>query len=435
METDREEHTSLNETEVPKKRIVLLSHYYWPEQIIFPPQVAEALRDSGYEVEVVTGYPNRPNGKIHAGYTQKLRFSEVINGIQVHRVPSIINHSRNPLERIANFISLSLSTLTMTRRAKDADLIYVYASPATIGFPAQVWRVLFRIPYVLHVQDLWPESVTHSGMMGDGRINRLAAKIMSPWLKRLYGKAAALIAISPGMRQVLIDRGNQVDRCSVAFNWAPEDAVVLKDRDSFSEDGLRLLYAGNLGIMQDLETVVDAAREFHTRKDFDLKIAGSGVMKETLQASAEDLDNVELLGQLSHSGVSELSLRSDFQLVTLKDLSIFRVTVPSKLQTSLAAGVPVITTVKGDVATLIQEYHAGIVAEPEDVESLVQAFETAWNMSAEERAQMGANARRLYEERMSHQAGTSAIAQVVAQAVEATSVGQSFEMSVERDHA
>lgn len=402
------------DAEISRKRIVLLTHYYWPEPIIFPPQITEALAEAGYEITVVTGYPNRPNGKLHPGYKQRYRFSEVINDIQVLRVPHVINHSRKALERIVNFLSFSLGALTATSEVRGADVVYVYASPATAAIPAQIWRLLFRVPYILHVQDLWPESVTDSGMMGNGRINRLAGRVMGPWLKNLYGKAAALVAISPGMRQVLIDRGNDQEKTFVVYNWADEKTISEKSSRSFSKNKLRLLYAGNLGIMQDVETIVEAAKKFEGRQDFQLTIAGGGVMEDTLRDASESLGRTELTGQLTPSEVSELYLESDFQLVTLKDIPIFRVTVPSKLQASLAAGVPVITTVKGDVAGLINRYQAGIVAEPEDSNSLALAFERALNMTADQRAEMGRNARQLYDEHMSHRAGTSALAAIVA---------------------
>ena len=107
--------------------------------------------------------------------------------------------------------------------------------------------------------------------------------------------------------------------------------------------------------------------------------------------------------------VAQCYLAADFQLVTLKDIPIFRTTIPSKLQASLAAGVPVITTVRGDVADLIEEHDAGIVADPENAAALADAFARAYAMTAAQRAQMGSNARRLYEEHMSHAAGTTQI--------------------------
>lgn len=398
---------------VGKSHFVVVSQFYKPEPFIFPPAIAAALFEDGNRVSVVTGYPNRPGGRLYEGYKQKFGFSEMIEGVEVFRAPLIINHSRKAVERILNFLSFSVTALSVTAKVKNADAVYVYATPATAAIPAQIWSKLFGIPYVLHVQDLWPESVTDSGMLGNRRLAKIAETLMSPWLKRLYGNAEQLIAISPGMRQLLINRGNDPNKCSVVYNWADETTISEKKSGSFLGTELQLLYAGNLGPMQDLENVIEAARKFESRDGFSLKIAGSGILEESLHTAAIGLMKVEFLGRLPRTEVSKLYLESDFQLVTLKDIPIFRTTVPSKLQASLASGVPVITSVKGDVADLISEYNAGLVAEPEDVDSLAAVFEEAIRMSAEERMQMGRNARRLYEEKMSVSSGTSTISSII----------------------
>lgn len=400
------------------KRIVILSQFYTPEPHRIASTIANTLAERGYEVSVVTGYPNRPAGKLYPGYRQRLRFSETINGIVVHRVPLIINYSRKAIERVSNFLTFSMSALTVTFAIKNADLVYVYGSPATAAIPAQVWQKTLGIPYVVHVQDLWPESVTDSGMVGNSKANNVIRNVLQPWLKRAYGNAAGLIAISPGMRQLLIDRGNKAERCSVVYNWAMESTLEVKPAASFTDDGLRLLYGGNFGLMQDLKTVIEAARTYDDTADFTLDLAGGGMEETDLHTAADGSPNINFLGRLSKEDVAKKYLEADFQLVTLKDIPIFRTTVPSKLQASLGSGVPVITTVQGDVAQLITQHNAGLVAEPENPESLAAAFRTAYQMTAAERAQMGANARKLYVEKMSQNAAMASVESILTDAME-----------------
>lgn len=401
-----------------RKHVVVLTQLFPPERALLPWDIARALSQKGYKVSVVTGYPNRPGGKLYAGYRQRLRFSEVMDGIRVHRVPLVINHSRKALERITNFLSFSVAALSVSRKIQRADAVYVYATPATAAIPAQVWHKLFGIPYVLHVQDLWPESVTESGMIRNEPVNKFVHRVLTPWVNRLYRQSEVLIAISSGMKDLLVQRGSAARSCAVVYNWADEMTVVQKPSDSFSDTSLRLIYAGNLGPMQDLETLIDAASRHDGPDNFHLTIAGGGVFEEKIKMKAEELPHVEFVGRLSPVEVSKLYLQSDFQLVTLKDLPIFRTTVPSKLQVSLASGAPVITTVKGDVADLIQQYEAGLVAEPEDIESLSSAFYKARKMSAADRARMGRNARQLYEDLMSLEAGTSSIVSIMDKVVD-----------------
>lgn len=402
-------------------KVVVLTQFYTPEPHTITPTIAAALAAHGHDVCVITGYPNRPGGKLYPEYQQRFGFSEVIDGIRVHRVPLVVNHSRKAVERIVNFLTFSLSALSVTPKIRNADVVYVYGTPATAGIPAQLWQKILGIPYVVHVQDLWPESVTDSQMLGDGLINRAANTVLNTWLKRFYGNAAGLIGISPGMKRLLVDRGNAPDRCSVVYNWANETHVSVKAAESFSTDGLRLVYIGNLGVMQDLQTVVQAARSFDDDPGFHLEIGGGGVLETDLHKAAEGSANITFLGRLTRAETGKKAIEADFQLVTLKDLPIFRTTVPSKLQVSLASGVPVITTVQGDVATLITEYEAGIVADPENATSLAEAFRQAQQMTATQRAQMGANARRLYLDQMSRTSGTDGIVAILQQAAHRSS--------------
>lgn len=396
-----------------RSHVVVLTQFYSPEPSIYNAPIADALLKQGHRVSVVTGYPNRPEGKLYPTYRQKFRYSEEIAGVTVHRVPLVISYSNKSLGRILNFLSFSVSALTVSSAIRDADAIYVYATPATAAIPAQLWKRWYGIPYVLHVQDLWPESVTGSGMMGRGMITRIAESAMKPWLQRLYRGAESLIAISPGMRDLLAKRGDGTDSCAVVYNWADESTVTSKDSESFSKEGVRLLYAGNLGPMQDLDTVLSAAASVDDEPGFQLTIAGGGILEEALKARSTGLTKTRLLGRLSRSEVGRLYKQSDFQLVTLKDLPIFRTTVPSKLQASLASGTPVITTVKGDVADLIRKHDAGIVADPEDPLSLAAAFRQALHLPLEDRVRMGGNARALYEKVMSKQTGLAAIMAVI----------------------
>lgn len=395
-----------------RKHIVVVSQFFPPEPAPYSVAVAKALQAEGYKVSVVTGYPNRPGGKLYKGYKQRVQFSEILDGIHVTRVPLIINHSRKAIERALNFLSFSISALSVSRIVKGADAVYVYATPATAAIPAQIWRKLFGTPYVLHVQDLWPESVTESGMIGNRRINQAVSGILRRWTDRLYQQAEALIAISSGMRNLLVHRGNNANSCAVVYNWANEPTIVQKSSSSFAEGPLRLLYAGNIGPMQDVETIIGAASLFRDRTDFHLTVAGGGLLEDVVRKKTEKFSNVDFVGRFAPAEASSLYLQSDFQLVTLKDRPIFRTTVPSKLQASLASAVPVITTVKGSVARLIQQYEAGIVAEPENEDSLAAAFHKASEMSASDRARMGRNARRLYEGLMAKSAGTSSIVSI-----------------------
>ncbi|GAB3616256.1 hypothetical protein GCM10027416_08130 [Okibacterium endophyticum] len=184
---------------------------------------------------------------------------------------------------------------------------------------------------------------------------------------------------------------------------------------------LRVLYAGNLGHLQDLETAILAADSVKDLPGFQLDIVGSGVVEKELHDLVEKrgINNVTFHGRVKSSAMSTYFERADFQLVPLKDLAIFRGTIPSKLQSSLSLGMPVISSVPGDVSELIVENGLGIVARPESVESLARAFRDAYSMCESERGEMGARAQVFYADHMSRQRGVDAIENLMASVVSA----------------
>lgn len=393
-------------------RVLVVSQFFWPEPAYYATSVAEYLAEVGANVQVLTGYPNRPGGKIYQGYRQRFRFQEQRGNVTITRVPLAISHSSKAIERIGNFVSFAITATSAIKLARRVDVVYVYATPMTAAIPAQIWNLLFGTRYVLHVQDLWPESVTGSGML-NSRANRVATAALGPWLRRAYARAAHVFAISPGMGAKLVERGASAERTSVVFNWADEKNIVRKRQDGAEGDSLVLGYAGNLGRMQSLDTLIEAVKSLKDVPRLSLRIAGGGVEEERLKRIAEGHENINFIGHVERSEIHGLYQESDFQLVTLRDLPIFRVTVPSKLQASLASSVPVITTVQGDVAKLVEEYNAGFVAVPEDIASLAEAIKRAAQTTAFERRTMGENARRLYDDLMGREIGLKQIGDVL----------------------
>ena len=394
-------------------KIAIVTQYYKPEVIHIPHTLAEGLARRGHSVRVITTFPNYPEGKVFSGYRQKLRHVERDGGVLVKRVPVILSHSTNPIGRFANYASFALSACLAGRFVRGADVVYVYATQMTPAWGPSVWRRLIRLPFVMHVQDLWPESVTGSSMVGDSRAKRIIDALLNPWLRSLYRTAAATIAIAPTMARTLTERGVPDGRISTVLNWTdeanyarPSDAVAEPDVPPAS-DGLTVTYAGNLGDHQDLETVIRAAKLTEDLPGLTVTMVGSGMAESRLHRMAQALGvaNVIFAGRVSPSEMRDIYAKSDFQIVCLKDRDIFRGTIPSKLQASLAGGVPVITSVAGDVTTLVTENDLGFVARPEDPESLAESFRRAYRLSAESRRDMARRSREFYERTMSADRG------------------------------
>lgn len=411
-------------------RILILTQYFSPDGASwFPDAVAAEMKKRGHQVKVLTAFPHYTSGRVAEGYRQRLRFTEFRDGIEVRRVPVVPSHSKNPIGRIANYISFIITSRTAKRYVEDSDVIYVYGTPATVVEPARAWSKSLGIPYVYHVQDIWPESVTESGFLPRRVLDVLASGI-NRWLKRVYKSASATIAIAPTARQMLIDRGVPPERAHLVYNWSDEPVEI----NRLATKGLVLLYAGNFGSFQDLKTVIRAARKLNDLPGFQLKIAGGGVLEPTLKSLVNELnagDSIQFVGRVTKEQMVNHYASADFQIVSLKNLDIFAGTIPSKFQAGLAHGLPVITTVKGDLSRLVNEHGLGFSAPPEDVDSLADAFRRAYETSAEERSQFSQRAIAFYQSHMSKPHAIDRIEIILRTAAESRNlqVGESIHVS------
>lgn len=398
-------------------KILIISQYFPPESSTIAATIAQDMAYRGHEVRVLTGFPNYPHGKIFDGYEQNWRQFERHGDVDVLRVPLYADHSLNPVARAANYVSFGLSAATARSFAKDVDVIYVYATQMTPALGPWLWRMFGGTPYVLHVQDLWPDSITGSSLVNDSRAGKMIDAALNPWLRSVYRRADGVIGIAPSMVETLIDRGACAERTNLVYNWASEDDPVDHRPRPDSDQRARFLYAGNIGDMQDVETIVRAAK---LAEDAPVKVTliGGGVAKDRVLAVAEEVgaSNVEFLDPVPHAEMADVYAEADFSLVTLKDLPNFRATIPSKFQSSLAEGLPVVTTVQGDLRGLVDDLDLGFTAEAENPESLAQAMRDAAALDWAEYDALRARARDTYYQEFSMHPGLDAIEHVLLSA-------------------
>lgn len=397
-------------------KIVVVSQYYLPEDAHLVAELAASLTERGHSVIVLTAYPNYPAGRLYDGYRQAWRTVEVHDRVTVRRVPIVISHSRNPLGRILNYVSYALAALSASGVARQADVVYVYATQMTAAIAPSIWRLLGGAPFVLHVQDLWPESITASGMVG-GRAGRAMEKLLSGWLRWTYRRAAATIAIAPTMLAKLKARGVPDDRGHLVYNWGRR---IEGDGNASIESrpGLTVMFAGTLGDFQDLDTAIEAARLVADLPGFRLTVVGTGSAEARLKQLARGVESIEFRGRVPSTEMHSVYRESDFQLVSLKDVDIFYGTIPSKFQASISLGLPVITTVPGDLSELVGANGLGFVSPPEDVEALARAFRAAHALSPDERRRMGERTSAFYDDAMTREAAIGRIETILTDAAE-----------------
>ena len=377
-------------------RILLLTQWFDPEPAFKGMPFARKLMDRGHEVEVLTGFPNYPEGKLYRGYRLRLWQKESVEGVSIVRVPLYPSHDRSALRRAWNYLSFAITaTLLGPVLVRRPEVIYAYHPPGTVGLPAMALAVWFGAPVVYDVQDLWPDTITATGMLPNGP----AIRLLDRFCRFVYRHADRVVAVSPGFGRALIERGVNADRLSVIYNWALErqsaPAGIRRSDGKF-----RVVFAGNMGIAQGLDAVLDAAGLCAvTAPELEFQFVGCGVDEDRLRRRAVEmrLANVHFLEWQPPSVIQTILEAADALLVHLKDDPLFAVTIPSKTQAYMAAGRPIVMAVRGDAADLVTQAGAGILAEPDNPASIAAAVRQLAEMTAEERESMGQAAKAFYD--------------------------------------
>lgn len=397
-------------------RILILSQWFDPEPTFKGLQFARHLQELGHEVEVLTGFPNYPGGEIYPGYRLRLFQREVIDGIQILRVPLYPSHTASVAARVLNYGSFALSASIAILTRRRPDVIYVYHPPATAALPAMVTKLLRGVPYVYDIQDLWPDSLTATGMMR----NSTLLGVIGCGLKVIYREAAHIVALSEGFRSHLITRGVPEDRITVIPNWTYErERPASPPADVRLPGNFTIVYAGNMGPAQALDTVLDAAvllREAAPEVHFLLVGDGIALTELTARWSELKLENVTFMPRQSTSDIEDILRAADVLLVHLKNDPLFSITVPSKTQAYLRAGKPILMGVPGDAARLIEAAGAGVAFTPQDAEGLVAAIIEMKAAGKARLAQMGRTGAEYYDQNLGQAIGARRFADVFEKA-------------------
>ncbi len=391
------------------KRIILLMQFYDPEPIYKGQRFAEKLKDLGYTVEVVTGFPNYPGGKVYDGYRIRPLKRARVNGIDVTRLALYPSHDSSRIGRIVNYLSFAFSAfLYLLFFARRADLIYVYHPPLTVGLAAATAQLFRRTPIVLDIHDLWPDTLPATGMLTNSRLLRHIGRACN-WL---YRRSTRIIVQSDGFKQLLCERGVPGDKLVTVIGWSDERAILqpanVEPVGFPSDRSLRVLFAGNMGRAQALDSVIEAASllaETGHAQDIRFLFLGSGLALDELKAQAAGLSNVAFLGRVPPSEVGAYFSAADCLLVHLRDDPLFAITIPSKTQAYLLAGKPILMAVNGEASRLIETAKAGVTACPQDPSSIAEACLELARMPTAERDALGAAGRAYYKRELSMDAG------------------------------
>lgn len=388
-------------------KILFISHYFQPEPNFFMClPFAKELVKRGHEVQVLTGFPNYPGGKIYDGYKVKFLQREIMEGVPIIRMPLYPSHDRSSFKRILGYSSFALSSSVIGPFViKKADVAYVAQGPATVGLPACMLKLLRRIPFVYNIQDLWPDTLTSTGMFESG----MGMKIVHGWCKSVYASAAKITVITPGMKKRLIERGVAEDKIEVIYNWCDDSQIVSGEpsenlaQELGMKDKFNILFAGNIGKAQAMDAVLESAKLIKDDcPNVQFVLMGGGVEAEPLKQKAEQmgLDNVKFLARRPITEVGPILRLADVLLVHLRNDPLFEITIPSKTEAYMAAGRPVLIGVKGDASDLVLKANAGLACQPENAESIANTVRQFSAMPKSELDKMGDNGKNYYEQNL-----------------------------------
>lgn len=375
-------------------KISFVTQWFPPEPgTLVAARIAKGLAARGHQVDIVTGFPNYPTGRVHDGYRLRPYLVEKSEGLNVHRCLLYPSHNRSSVQRALNYLSFAASASWGARRVSAPDVWLVYSSPATAALPALLASRKRRAPVCLLIQDLWPDSVVDSGFLASGSVPTVQ-RILHRFCDWTYRRAAAIGVISPSMELILRQRGVPQRKLFQTPNPGPSLSDLSGFRSAVSRADLGLpagrlfMYAGNLGELQALEPVLQAFRQV---PEASFVLVGDGVERSRLQAMVQGwgVPNIHFYGVQPADRAEQLIRAGDVSVLSLQDTPLLRATMPSKVQSVLGAGRPVLAHAAGDVADLVNRERCGWTAAPGDVAAMVDLIRTGCRASPGHLAAVG----------------------------------------------
>ena len=387
-------------------KLLILTQYYPPE--IGAPQnrlheLAVRLKAAGMEIDVLTALPNYPRMEIMNGYENRKNRYEEIDGIPVHRSWIYVTKSKGIFSRLLIYFSFVWSSYWKGRKMKKYDYLLVESPPLFLGYSAMALSKKLNAKLIFNVSDLWPESAEKLRIITNKIALNLAYKLEAKCYKQAF--------LITGQTQGIVDN-IRTRFPNIKVYWLPNGVDVsfynpsqiqpgnFREKNGFSKEEILYFYGGIIGHAQGLEVILNAANLLRENSKIQFILQGSGPEKETLIALKQTLNltNVHFLEPVSKKEMPAILNSIDVALVPLKNLTLFKGAIPSKVFEALAMEIPLLLGVDGEARNhFIEKGKAGLFFQPENAEELAKkALFLAENLV--ERLEMGKNARRYVTE-------------------------------------
>ncbi len=401
--------------------VLIVTQYYWPESFRIN-DVAEELVARGHQVTVLTGMPNYPQGVRYQGYGIFKPRTESHHDVSIRRVPVIARGNKGRKGLLFNYLSFVVSATVMgswrCRGKYDALLVYA-PSPITQALPAIALKLFKRIPLILNVQDLWPQSVQAVGALKSARLQRWLVGLV----RFIYARCDWILVPSRAFTANVIEYGANPEHIEYWPNLA-DDALVSecpankknsKNNADFTGQavqvsavqqiipslpvGFKVMFAGNIGEAQDFPTILAAAEQLKDSETIQFVIVGDGSKRAWAESQVIERGlsgTVHFMGQFPYQQMPQWYAQADILLVTLKSEPIFALTVPSKVQSYLSSAKPIVAALDGEGASVIVAAQSGKVGPAGDASALANNIYSLYSLSHDSRHQLGVNGRQYF---------------------------------------
>jgi colanic acid biosynthesis glycosyl transferase WcaI len=346
-------------------KILIIAQYFWPENFNIN-EVAVFLKEKGHEVTVLTGQPNYPEGKFYPGYSFSNPKSELYNGIEIFRLPTIPRGKRNTFKLILNYLFFPFIGRFYWEhllKNKSFDIVFVcQQSPVFVGLLGARIKKKLKIPMVMWVLDLWPESIYAVSSLNPF----LVAMPLEYIVNRIYHSCEKIFVSSKSFFTSILKYDYKEKNIHYLPNWA--DGIVNKlSKEEIAAlpafpEGFKVLFAGNIGDAQDIETILEGAEILRENKQIKWIFLGEGRKRKWLETEIKKRnigDQVFCYGRYPTTTMPHFFSQASVMLASLKKNPVFELTVPAKLQTYMASRKPIIALLSGEGNQIVQESNCG----------------------------------------------------------------------------
>lgn len=372
-----------------KNKALVIGEAFYPEDFLINDLVQEWEKD-GYDFEVLTRAPSYPFGKVYQGYKNKIYQTTYFNTIKIHRFPVWQGYEKSVLIKVLNYFSFVFwSFWVILFIGRRFDRVFIYQTgPLTLATAGVLMKKFFGAKVTIWTQDLWPETVYAYGF----KKTKFLSFCLDYFVKWIYKNCDSILVSCEGFTE-RIHRYVPDKIIDFVPNWSlmeykPTGKVKLPGSFNFT-------FAGNIGKVQNLDNVVRGFGLFvKNNPDASLNIIGDGSYLNELKeiVGNENIANVNFTGRIPLAEMSDYYQASDVLIISLKNVPLYEIMIPSKFQAYLTTQKPIFAIFNGEVRKMVEQYQIGYGAAPDDIEDIAKVFSTFLKLSTDEKRIMSESA-------------------------------------------